>query len=152
MMVIGILIVVVVALIDQLLKIFAKKKYKDNDKYILSWHIMFTYLENEGAMLGIFSKRKVIVYIASVVAIALAIIFIFIPLYLYQDFHFTHVFTSIFLGGAIGNFIDRIIRGYVIDYLSIRIKKFRSAVFNLADLCIFIGLIGILVGVIVYGI
>ena len=152
MMLIGILIIIFVALVDQLLKIIAKKKLKEKDNDVLFGFINLTYLENAGGMLGIFAKRKIIIYITSLVAIVLSIIFIFIPMYLYEDFNFTHVFTSIFLGGAIGNFIDRLIRGHVIDYISIRFKRFRTAVFNLADLCIFIGIIGILVGVIIYGI
>ena len=153
MIIVGIIITLLVILIDQLLKLVAIKKFKDNsEKCILGDHIIFTYLENEGAMLGIFSKHKIVIYIASIVAIVLTIILLFIPLYTRASFNFTHAFTSVFLGGAIGNFTDRIIRGKVIDFVYFRIGKHRSAVFNFADGCIFIGVIGILVGVIIYGI
>lgn len=50
------------------------------------------------------------------------------------------------LGGAISNLYDRVIRGYVVDYVSIKTKwkKVGNIVFNLADVCIFLGSIGLL--------
>jgi len=52
---------------------------------------------------------------------------------------------AIMLGGAIGNLYDRLIRGYVVDYVSIKTKWERVAriVFNLADICILLGGLGI---------
>lgn len=46
---------------------------------------------------------------------------------------------SLLLGGAYSNFFDRMIRGYVVDYVSFSYKKIRHIVFNIADFCIFIG-------------
>lgn len=152
MILIGIAIIIFVIILDQLLKLYAIKVLKNSDKFYLNGHFHLTYLENEGAMLGIFAKKKIIIYIASLLAIAFSIIFIFVPLYLHLSFNFTHVFASIFLGGAISNFLDRIVRGHVIDYMFIRFKKRKTAVFNLADLCIFVGIIFLLIGVIIYGI
>ena len=54
--------------------------------------------------------------------------------------------VSLILGGAIGNFIDRIFLGYVRDFISI---KFFSFVFNLADLFITIGVICFVIYIIV---
>ena len=50
---------------------------------------------------------------------------------------------SLVLGGGIGNLIDRIFRGYVIDYIDIN-NLFSFPIFNLADICIVLG-IGIMV-------
>lgn len=43
------------------------------------------------------------------------------------------------LGGAISNVYDRMKRGYVVDYFSINCKGLKTVVFNLADMCIFLG-------------
>ncbi len=46
---------------------------------------------------------------------------------------------SLSLGGAISNVYDRMKRGYVVDYFSINCKVLKSAVYNLADVFIFLG-------------
>lgn len=46
---------------------------------------------------------------------------------------------SIALGGAVSNLYDRLIRGYVVDYASIRWKGLERTVFNLGDLFVFLG-------------
>lgn len=48
---------------------------------------------------------------------------------------------GLLLGGIIGNLIDRIIHGYVIDYISFTIVNYKFPVFNFADTCIVIGVI-----------
>ena len=46
---------------------------------------------------------------------------------------------SVTLGGALSNLYDRLVRGHVIDYFSIDVKKLKKVVFNLGDLFIFLG-------------
>lgn len=43
------------------------------------------------------------------------------------------------LGGAIGNLIDRVLHGYVIDFISVYFQQYRFATFNIADSAISIG-------------
>ena len=45
------------------------------------------------------------------------------------------------LGGILGNLLDRIIRGYVTDYVSLNIVGYHFPIFNLADVCITLGVI-----------
>ena len=53
---------------------------------------------------------------------------------------------ALMLGGAISNLYDRVARGYVVDYVNIKTKwkKVGSIVFNIADVCIFLGGIGLM--------
>lgn len=46
---------------------------------------------------------------------------------------------AIAIGGAISNIYDRLVRGYVVDYFSIRWKGLKNVVFNLGDIFIFLG-------------
>ena len=52
---------------------------------------------------------------------------------------------SLVLAGLLGNFIDRLIDGYVVDYLSFKIFSFNYPVFNLADILIIVGIIIVLI-------
>ena len=55
-----------------------------------------------------------------------------------------NIAISLVLGGGIGNLIDRIFRGYVIDYIDIN-NLFSFPVFNLADICIVLGIVIIVI-------
>ncbi|TFF25457.1 signal peptidase II [Jiella endophytica] len=56
----------------------------------------------------------------------------------------THFGLAVIVGGAIGNLIDRVRLGYVVDYVYFHTPAFDFAVFNLADACITVGAIIIL--------
>ena len=47
--------------------------------------------------------------------------------------------TSLVLGGGLSNLYDRMKKGYVVDYFSIRVGKLKKVVFNLGDIFIFLG-------------
>ena len=53
---------------------------------------------------------------------------------------------AVALGGAVSNTWDRMVRGYVVDYFSIRWKGLKKVVFNLGDFFIFLGALMILAG------
>jgi signal peptidase II len=57
----------------------------------------------------------------------------------------THVAFAIIVGGAIGNLIDRVRLGYVVDYVLFHTPVWSFAVFNLADACISVGAVAIVV-------
>ena len=53
---------------------------------------------------------------------------------------------AVALGGAVGKILGRLVRGYVVDYFSIRWKGLKKVVFNLGDFFIFLGALMILAG------
>ena len=57
----------------------------------------------------------------------------------YIDFY--DVIYGLLFGGIIGNLFDRILRGYVIDYISLNIFNYSFPIFNIADIAITIGVI-----------
>ncbi|MFL2129707.1 signal peptidase II [Ruoffia sp. FAM 26255] len=96
----------------------------------------FFYLRNDGGGWGLFSGRVNFFLIITVLAAAYIIYLIFKN----RDHHFiTRLSYGLILGGAVGNFIDRIRLGYVIDMF--RLKFIDFPIFNVADAALTIGVV-----------
>ena len=94
----------------------------------------FTYVENRGAAFGSFDESRWVFMIASTVLI------IGLAIYLFKfrpQSKLACVSMSMIIGGGIGNMIDRIRLGYVIDFIDFRLIDF--AVFNGADSFVCVG-------------
>ena len=103
--------------------------------------IFFTidYLENDGAAFNIFSGSRILLSLVS-------IIFSFVLIYIIIKNNINKTIEllsySFILGGTMGNGLDRILKGYVVDFINLNFINF--AVFNIADVSINIGFILIL--------
>ncbi|MDE6101717.1 MAG: signal peptidase II [Ruminococcus sp.] len=102
--------------------------------------IDLTYLENDGAIFGSMSgQRWFLVGFTSLVIIA-GIIAMFL---LIKRSKLLDVAMGLFVAGGIGNLIDRIHFGYVVDMFEI--KLFRFAIFNVADICVTVAFVLLLI-------
>ncbi len=129
------LISIFIILLDQLTKylIFYNYKLFINKDYIF---FKLDYVKNYGAAFNIFSGSRLFL---SGVSIIYSIILIYLILR-EKTFNYLEIVSYCFiLGGSIGNGLDRIINGYVIDFININILNF--PVFNIADISINIGFI-----------
>ena len=124
-------IAILVAIIDQLIKFYVEKNISEKSIDIIENIFSFSYLKNYGAAWGIFSENSWILTIIT----PMLIIFITYYLYKYKNGKGDLIIGAIVVGGAIGNYIDRIFRGYVVDYIDFKIWP----VFNFADVCIVVG-------------
>lgn len=90
-----------------------------------------TYLENDGAIFGSMSGQKwfLIGFTSLIVLIG-----IFVMFYTIKRSKFMSFSVMLFVAGGIGNLIDRIRFGYVVDMFEI--KLFNFAIFNVADICV----------------
>lgn len=94
-----------------------------------------TYVENDGVAFGMFSDmRWIFVALTSILIIAVIVI-MFVKRFKSKFFYAS---AALIIGGGIGNLIDRIFYGYVIDYISL---SFFPPVCNFADYCITAGTI-----------
>ena len=124
-----------IVLIDQFTKylMFYNKKLFINKDFLL---FKLDFVKNYGAAFNIFSGSRVFLSLISISFSILLIYLIFskntlntIDLYSY----------SFILGGTIGNGIDRVYKGFVVDFINLNIINF--PVFNIADVSINIGFI-----------
>lgn len=98
-----------------------------------AWLISLTFVTNTGAAFGIFPQLSMIFLMVAVVVI---IGIIFFHHHLPVDSLWVRLSLGLQLGGALGNLMDRIIRGYVVDFIAIGVLP----IFNLADVAIVTGL------------
>jgi len=101
--------------------------------------IELTYIQNTGAAFGILAGQR---WLLAGIAFIAAVILVFILLR-YTDGFWGTLGLAAVLGGAVGNLIDRVIYGYVIDMFSVLFFNF--AIFNIADIFITLGFITFLV-------
>ncbi len=138
-------IVCFIVLIDQISKnyIYQNKVQYESPVPIIDGIINFTYLENTGIAFGLFSNMEA----SSIFFIIFPIIITFYLISLLQDKEFqsnsSQISLLLIIGGAIGNIIDRIFRGYVVDFIQFDIDIF-PYVFNIADSSVTIGLLFLL--------
>ena len=100
-----------------------------------------SHIHNAGAIFGMFngSGSKLVAILltaATLTAMGMVIVYFFKTPTSQKAMRFA---LALILAGALGNFIDRIFRGHVIDFLEIHVKKFYWPTFNIADSCISIG-------------
>ncbi len=135
------LIVLVIVIVDQLVKWWVVRDlpaYTPVDP--AAWLrpvLSFTYVKNTGASFGMFPNMNTAFTVLSVIVLILMVIFQrTIPPQVWM----VHVALALVMGGALGNLIDRITRGYVVDFLDVNFWPFASwPVFNVADSAIVVG-------------
>ena len=123
--------------IDQLTKIWAVSQLHNADRVIpvIDGVFEFRYTENPGVAFSMLEgQRWIFIPITILVGGLILVMMLRSPLRKYRLFNITSV---LILAGAIGNLIDRIAFGYVIDFLYFRLIDF--PIFNFADCCVVIG-------------
>lgn len=147
-------IVLLIVILDQLTKLAAIKHLKGQKPYVLIENFLqLDYLENYGAAFGILQNQKIFfIIVTSIVLVGIIIVFV---KYSAHFNIFMNLGLTMLMGGAIGNFIDRIRLSYVVDFISVKLwGNLNFPVFNLADMFIVVGtfLIVVLVSFNVYNV
>ncbi len=121
--------------VDQLLKLAALEWLKPvHTVPLIEGVLHLTYVENRGASFGMMAGQQwLLVWVTALVLLALAVAIIAGKI---RD-RFALFNVAVILGGGVGNLIDRVYRGFVVDYVDFQLINF--AVFNFADICITVG-------------
>ncbi|WP_303691949.1 signal peptidase II [Megamonas hypermegale] len=127
------LLVLFIILLDQLIKYFVSTNmFLGQSIPVLPQIFHLTYIQNPGAAFGILENQR---YLFILIAAVLIVAVIYFYKKIIQLSKLFQVGIALLFGGAIGNMIDRIFIGRVIDYMDFRIWP----VFNLADIAIVSG-------------
>ena len=136
---------VFLVILDQLTKYLVIQNFDLYESVELLPVFNLTFIVNYGFAFGFLNNPSINQILVSIVILLIIIYFLYLLLKT-QDkiFRLSLVFI---LSGAIGNFIDRIIRGFVIDFIDIYIGILHWPAFNIADSCISIGFVILMINI-----
>lgn len=134
----AIIICLIVLAADQASKFWAVNNLQSTKGIKIIGDVLeFQYVENRGAAFGILQGQMWLFYVLTVVVIAILIYYLF---HYVKDSLFMNITIGLILGGALGNFVDRLFRSFVVDFIKIDlIDSYRFPVFNIADIAITVG-------------
>lgn len=128
------LIIIAVVILDQIIKkavVASMALYESIPVLQDIFHI--TYIHNTGAAFSIMAGKISLLILVPLVMIIAAVIFMLVMRKKGHPLMMTSV--ALIAGGGIGNLIDRMALGYVVDYLDFRVFP----IFNLADIAVCVG-------------
>lgn len=128
------IIISLILALDIFTKYLSTFYFKVSEIEVIKNILYFTYVENRGAAFGIMQNNRWFF-----ITVTLILIFIMV-LYILKSKPKNIILKlslSFVIGGGIGNLIDRIAKGYVVDFIDVRIINY--PVFNIADCFIVIG-------------
>lgn len=127
----------VLLIIDQLVKLLIRSKMSLMDELVIIPHFFsLFYIENTGAAFSLFSGATIVLVVLGICVLA------FLHLYVLSDEvmnKWKKIGLGMVIGGIVGNLVDRILYGAVIDYLSFDFFGYSFPIFNIADIGITIG-------------
>ena len=131
---ISLIAVIVLVVIDQIIKHWAVSALAAGSIPLIKDVLSFTYYENRGAAFGLMQNMQT--YLITATIIILVVIMVLVCMGKIKGNLLISSITLIIAGG-IGNLIDRVSNGYVIDYIYFELINF--PIFNFADCCVVVG-------------
>lgn len=131
-----ILFTILLIIVDQSIKFIVVNNLYNSTIAIIDNILNLTYVENTGGAFGIGSNSTIMFIVVNIVIITIITKFLLSK----KDEININILISLvlILSGGIGNLIDRVFRGYVIDYIDIN-PLIKYPMFNIADICIVVG-------------
>jgi signal peptidase II len=130
-----IIVFIIIVLIDQLTKfLVVKNLYLGESVSVINGFLNVTYNMNTGAAFGIFSNNCVLLILVSYIFL----VYLYYEIKRNINYFPMNLFLTFIISGLAGNLIDRLCKGYIIDFIDVSIFR---PVFNVSDIFICIGAI-----------
>ena len=134
-------VILIIFFLDRYTKLFVLNNFTENI-YFLNDYINLDLVWNTGIGFGLFSSNSNLIY--NLTSLLIAIVIIFLIYFLISSEKYEKIIYSIIIGGALGNFYDRMFFKAVPDFIDLHYKNFHWFTFNLADIFITCGIIAFL--------
>lgn len=136
-------VVVLCVLLDQISKVIAINNLVEGRSItLINKFFYWTLCYNTGGAWSIFSDNTIMLVVISIIALCLIVYTLFKSKSKLYD-----IAASVFMGGLIGNLIDRVSKGKVTDFIDFVIFGYDFPVFNIADIFIVVSAVVILIAV-----
>lgn len=133
--------ILLLTFIDQWTKYLAVLHLKNQESIVLIPGVFqLQYLENHGAAFGILQGQQWIFFLMTIVYLVAAV-WIYLRIPKTKKYFPLHMIAVVLTAGALGNFIDRISQGYVVDFFYFSLVDF--PIFNVADIYVVLSFIGL---------
>ena len=140
---ISLIVAIAILIIDQVTKRIIATTMNIGDSYeVIPKFLNITSHRNNGAAWGILSGKMGFFYIITLVILIVLVLF-----YIKEAKYnlFMQVAISLLFAGALGNFIDRLVNGEVVDFVDTNIFGYDFPIFNVADSSLTIGVLFIII-------
>lgn len=134
-----ILSILLLVMLDQISKLLVVN-YLNEEIIFIDNFFSFTFIKNYGAAFGIFGGNTLFLILITI----LLIMYLLYDTYKNIDKKINIIFNILIISGALGNLIDRIFREYVVDFISFILFNNQMPVFNIADILVTFGVIGLI--------
>lgn len=142
------IIIALLTAIDQLTKYMVQTSLQlYESKTVIDGLLSFTYVQNKGMAWGLFQGKIPVFAIVTVIIMILS----FRVLYNVVDnkrYRYVKYVVITIIAGGLGNFIDRVTLGYVVDFFEVEFVEF--PVFNVADIYVTLGMFAMMIALFVY--
>ena len=132
------ILIVALFFIDRFAKNKILKDYSDNTYYINDY-LNIDLIWNTGIGFGFFSASTVFIY--SMISIIIGFIILVLIYFMITSQIYDKIVYSLIIGGALGNFYDRLVFNAVPDFIDLHYNKFHWFTFNFADIVISLGVL-----------
>ena len=141
--IISIPVFLILVALDQFTKVLAVEHLKDQPPVdIIKDVLQLTYVQNTGAAWGLMDGWKIFfIIITSIMLIAIIFIHVITPMN--KKYDIIRALLVVLAAGAVGNLIDRVMNGYVHDFIYFKIIDF--PVFNVADICVTVSMFTLMI-------
>lgn len=133
----GLWLSVIVIVIDQISKEIIHNRLDWFERVPVTSFLNITHLRNTGAAFSSFAQLPPAFFIALAIGVSIGMM-VWLRRYAYTQRMVAAAFCCI-IGGALGNVIDRVRHGYVVDFIDFHIGSWHYAAFNVADVAISVG-------------
>jgi signal peptidase II len=139
----SLLVVFLVFILDRLTKIAIINHQLNGQSIVVNDYLNFELIWNTGIGFGLLSQNSNIYY--HLISLMIFFVIIFLVYIITKAIFLEKVLFSLILGGAVGNFYDRLIYFAVPDFIDFHINNFHWFTFNIADIFITLGIIIIII-------